>query len=460
MTGWRPRSVLPQSTLGQIVAIVVSALLVTVSATIAFFATFGPLFPARPVGPGDNVLAIAVAVRALEATQPGGWAALAAAMSSQSFRLSAAGPPSRCEREPEGDPPLEQSLPPLLGNRAGLTMELCRPLPGNELAYVQIHVPIPGGAIDIELDRPARRVAFVIGIPLTVALVFLLITVTGLSVWAAWRITRPLRRLAETVDAFGQHMVAAPMPEHGPDEIRRAARAFNGMQAAIATFMQDRSRMLAAVSHDLRTPLTRLKLRVQLDQLPDSRAAMLRDIGQLQTMIDAALSFLRGQSGGEALELTDIAPLVTAICDEFAETGMVLSCDADTYAPCWCRPLSVRRAVVNLLDNARGFGTTAGVSVSMQGGAVVIDVADDGPGIPDQDKQRMLRPFTRMADHRSSRDGHVGLGLAIVQDVARAHLGSLELLDRQPCGLVARLRLPGSAPSGTLNRETSRPART
>ena len=326
-------------------------------------------------------------------------------------------------------------------------MQLCEPLPGSGLSYAQIHTPIPAGAVDVELDRPDRRVAFVIGVPLTVALVFLLIAVTGLSVWAAWRITRPLRRLAETVDAFGQHMVAAPMPEHGPDEIRRAARAFNGMQAAIATFMQDRARMLAAVSHDLRTPLTRLKLRVQLEQPSDGRAAMLRDIGQLQSMIDAALSFLRGQSGGDARDWVDIGPLVATICDEFAETGMAVACDADTYAPCWCQPLSVRRAVVNLLDNARAFATSTSVSVSMQDSVVVIDVADDGPGIPDPDKPRMLRPFTRMAEHRSSQDGHVGLGLAIVQDVARTHLGTFELLDRKPCGLVARLRLPGTSPA-------------
>ena len=439
------RSVLPQSTLGQIVAIVVSALLVTVSATIAFFATFGPLIPPRPVGVAENVLAIAVAVRALEAVPPGDRATLAAAMSLPYFRLSAAGPPSACEAEPQGDRLLEQSLPPLLDNRSGLTMQLCKPRPDSGPPYVQIHVPIPGSALDIELDRPGRRVVFAIGIPLTVAFVFLLIAVTGLSVWAAWRITRPLRQLAETVDAFGQHMVAAPMPEHGPDEIRRAARAFNGMQAAIAAFIQDRSRMLAAVSHDLRTPLTRLKLRVQLDQPSDSRAAMLRDIGQLQTMIDAALSFLRGQSGGEARDWIDIGPLVATICDEFAETGMALVCDADVYAPCWCQPVSVRRAVVNLIENARVFGSTTTVSVTTQEGYVLVDVADDGPGIPDQDKQRMLRPFARMADHRSTQDGHVGLGLAIVQDVARVHLGTLELLNRDPSGLVARLRLPTSA---------------
>ena len=437
------KRMVPRSTLGQIVAIVVTALLVTVSATIAFFATFGPLIPPRPDGPGGNVLAVAVAVRALEALPPEGRAGLAAAMSSPNFRVSTAGPPLPCERAPQSDRIVEQLLPPLLDDRAGLTMQLCNPLPGSELSYVQIHVPGHGSATDIDLDRPDRRVVFAIGIPLTVALVFLLIAVTGLSIWAAWRITRPLRRLAETVDAFGQHMVAAPMPEHGPDEIRRAARAFNGMQASIATFIQDRSRMLAAVSHDLRTPLTRLKLRVQLDQPSEGRAAMLRDIGQLQTMIDAALAFLRGQSDGEARDLIDIGPLVATICDEFAETGMALSCDADIYAPCWCQPLSVRRAIANLIENARAFGSRVDIEVSVQDGVVIVDVADDGPGIPAQDRERMLRPFTRLADHRSSRDGHVGLGLAIVQDVARAHSGTLELLDREPNGLIARLRLPG-----------------
>lgn len=436
---------LPQSTLGQIVAIVVIALVVTISAMIAFFATFGPLIPPRPLAPGETVLAIQVAVGAMEGVSAAQRPALATAMSLPSFRISA-GPPSPCERDDDGDPPLERSLPAALGHRAGLTMRLCRPLSEHRLYYVQIHAPLrsPAGgeAVDIELDRPDLTVTRVIGVPLTVALVFLLIVVSGLSIWAAWRITLPLRQLAETVDAFGQHLVADPMPERGPREIRLAARAFNGMQAAIASFVQDRSRMLAAISHDLRTPLTRLKLRVQLDQPSDSRAAMLRDIGQLQTMIDAALQFLRGQSSMEARELTDIGALVTTICDEFAETGMALSCDADLDAACLCQPLSVRRAVVNLIENARTYGETVHVRVFAQGSEVIIDVADDGPGIPEQDKQRMLRPFTRMSDHRLDRDGHVGLGLAIVQDVVRMHRGTLELLDATPSGLLARLRLP------------------
>ena len=441
MTRW-----LPQSILGQVVAIVVSALVITISATILFFATFGPLFLPRPIGPGENVLAIAVAVRALAAVPPADRAGLAAALSTNSFRVSEAGPPEPCIRDPDGDRPLEQLLPPLLDDLPGLIIQLCHPQPGRALYSVQIHAPLrpseAGGAIDIELDRPDRAVPRVIGVQIAVALVFLLMAVTGLSIWAAWRITRPLRQMAETVAAFGQHMVADPLPEQGPREIKQAARAFNGMQAAIATFVQDRSRMLASISHDLRTPLTRLKLRVQLDRPSDGRAAMLRDIGQLQTMIDSALSFLRGQSGGEAREWTDIGALVTTICDEFAETGMTVHCDADHYVPCLCQPLSVRRAIVNLVENAGAYGTQASVGVSEQGSAVVIDVIDDGPGIPDQDKQRMLRPFTRMTGHRSGREGHVGLGLAIVQDVARAHLGTLELLDGHPTGLVARLRLP------------------
>ena len=432
--------VLPQSALGQIVGIVVSALLVTFGVTFAFFALFGPVIPPRPIGPGENAIAIGAVVHGLDAVLPASRPTLAAAMSARHFRVLVDPPASLCPGDPSGDPLLERSLPDILDGRPGLSIRLCAPPADDAPSFVRVQVPISGGTVAIDLDRPP--VARIIGVPIVVALLFLLVVVTVLAVWAAWRITRPLRRLAQTVDAFGQNMMAATLPETGPREIRQAARAFNGMQAAIASFVQDRSLMLAAISHDLRTPLTRLKLRVQLEDKSDTQRAMLRDIGQLQTMIDAALSYLRGQSGGEERDWIDIGALVTTICDEFAEAGARIICDAGPLAPCLCQPVSIRRAIVNLVENARQHGTAIGVSVVSGSSSVTIEVSDDGPGIADDDKPRMLRPFTRLSATRATTTGHVGLGLAIVQDIVRAHGGTLALLDHHPQGLLVRFVLP------------------
>jgi len=247
---------LPQSALGQIVGIVVSALLVTFGVTFAFFAVFGPIIPPRPIGPGENAVAIGAVVHGLESVAPAARPALAAAMSARHFRVVADPPASLCAGDPSGDALLERALPDILDARPGLSIRLCRPPADDAAPFVRVQVPIEGGAVAIDLDRPP--VARIIGVPIIVALLFLLVVVTVLAVWAAWRITRPLRHLAQTVDAFGQQMVAANLPETGPREIRQAARAFNGMQNAIASFVQDRALMLAAISHDLRTPLTRL----------------------------------------------------------------------------------------------------------------------------------------------------------------------------------------------------------
>ena len=434
--------ILPQTALGQIVGLVATALIMTFGISVGVFAVFSAAILPRPIGPLENALAIVVAVHALEATQPADRQTVATAISSPHVRVRTEGAVERCAPMIKADSLIGQLLQPvLLGPAANFQLYRCDAATAQQDPELQLIVPLAAGQIELrvrELPAPGVRV---LSVPVTIALVFLLLAISLLATWAAWRITRPLRQLAETAEAFGTNIVIAPLEEQGPREIRQVTHAFNRMQHSIATFMHDRSRMLAAISHDLRTPLTRLKLRVEFEDSQEFRAKMLRDIAQLERMIDAALVYLRGQTLTEERDWIDLGALLATICDEFNEMGANILCENPSYLPCLCQPLSIRRAITNLVDNAKSYGTEVKLGAQRVGDTILIDIEDNGPGIKDADKERALRPFSRLDSARAATGGNVGLGLAIVADVARAHAGTLDLLDRAPRGLTARLTL-------------------
>ncbi len=275
-----------------------------------------------------------------------------------------------------------------------------------------------------------------------VASVFFLFLVTSLlSVWAIRRIIGPLQRLSGAVDRFGADSAVARLPEEGAREIRHAARSINDMQARIAAALRDRTRMLAAVSHDLRTPITRMRLRTELEPESEWRAKTLRDLDLMQTMVDAALSYLRGDSNAEPEEMVDLPALLESLCDEAAEAGRDVAFRPAQPVCVRCRPSALSRAVTNLIENACRYGVRARVSLTVDAQKICIDIADDGPGIPDSRKAEALTPFARLDPARAAGQG-VGLGLAIVDAIARAHGGRLKLLDAPSGGLLARLCLP------------------
>jgi signal transduction histidine kinase len=281
--------------------------------------------------------------------------------------------------------------------------------------------------------------------PVLPPLVFLVAVSLALSVWVTLRLVAPLSRFVEAVEKFGLANQGGPLPEEGPAEIRRATGAFNRMRERILRLVEDRTEMMMAISHDLRTPLTRLRLRAEDVGDADLQRGMLRDIEMMERSIADAVSNLRHATTHEARERTDLPSLLVTICDEFADAGLSVEYEGPQRLDAHLRPQAISRAVTNLVQNATKFGSRVTVRLSVpEAGTAQIDVEDDGPGIPDAEKQAVLKPFYR-SDPARQQAGGFGLGLAIAVEVARDHAGTLTLHDRMPHGLCARLRLPLNA---------------
>ncbi|MBI4998944.1 MAG: HAMP domain-containing protein [Rhodocyclales bacterium] len=269
-----------------------------------------------------------------------------------------------------------------------------------------------------------------------------LVAVLLVSLIAVRLVTRPIQHLADAADAFGRDLESPPLAEAGPTETRRAAEAFNRMQARLKRLIAERSRALAAVSHDLRTPLTRLRLRAELVEDEALRGQINADIDDMQAMVEATLDYLRGLRENEADQTIDVDALLhSLVADEQALGRPVVLAEA-ALAPYVGRVSALKRALANLVDNAVKYGQAARVSADDRPDALRIFVDDDGPGIADADLARVVEPYVRLETSRSRTTGGVGLGLAIARDAARMHGGDLHLENRAGGGLRAVLNLP------------------
>ncbi|MGO9629337.1 MAG: ATP-binding protein [Xanthobacteraceae bacterium] len=279
--------------------------------------------------------------------------------------------------------------------------------------------------------------------PIGITLLALSISVTLLGVWAARGLTGPLRRLAWAAESFTPNGELAPLPERGPYEIRTAARALNQMRERIKSLVDDRTRMLAAVSHDLRTPITRLRLRCEFIEDQAARTQMLGELARMNSMVESVLHFLRDGQKRQQATMIDLATSLQTICDQFADVGHDVSYDGPDHVVIRAHAEELHRAITNLIDNAVRHGGKADVRVSLTTPTVTVAIEDDGPGIPDLRKENMFEPFVRgdTARGMNNNDGF-GLGLSIARSVIEAHAGTLTLLDRQPQGLIAKITLP------------------
>ncbi|EKV28863.1 histidine kinase [Caenispirillum salinarum AK4] len=266
--------------------------------------------------------------------------------------------------------------------------------------------------------------------------------VLGLSVIVVRRMTRPLRDLARAAERLGRDVTAPPLDERGPDEVRRATGAFNDMQARLRRFVEDRTQMLAAISHDLRTPITLLRLRAEFIDDDEERDKTLSTLAEMEDMIRSTLAFAREDAETEPMQQVDVSALVQSLCDDLAEAGQPVACAEAPTCVMACRPQALRRAVSNLVQNAVRYGGRAVVTLERAADAVLIHVDDDGPGIAEDQMERVFRPFYRVEASRGRATGGVGLGLSIVASVAHAHGGDVRLANRAGGGLRASLRLP------------------
>jgi signal transduction histidine kinase len=275
-----------------------------------------------------------------------------------------------------------------------------------------------------------------------ISMLVMALIIVAISVWAVRRMTAPLASVAQAADRLGRDVNAPPMPESGTIEMKQAASAFNAMQTKLRALVENRTRMLAALSHDLRTPLTLLRLRAENVDNMEERDKMLATIADMDSMIGATLNYAREQAADEPRRATDVTALVQSVTDDMADAGLDVTMTQSPPVSIDCQPAALKRALTNLIENAVKYGQRARVSLSALPQAVEIAVEDDGPGIPEDQLTKVFEPFYRVESSRNRDTGGVGLGLAIARTVVEAQGGTLVLSNRQPQGLRALITLP------------------
>ena len=255
-------------------------------------------------------------------------------------------------------------------------------------------------------------------------------------------ITGPLSQLVAAADALGRGLPHEPLPEQGPRELRRAARAFNSMRDRLRRYLDSRTRVLAAMSHDLRTPITRLRLRAETLTPPQLQQQFVHDLDSMQLMVQGALDMLRGLESNETVQPVNLSALLSALRDDYEELGLPIEVSGQISHPVWCRPQALRRLLTNLLDNARAYARSVAIAVEERGNELLVRVADDGPGIPEAELERVMEPYYRVESSRDRATGGTGLGLSIARDIAQGHGGQLSLRNRTGGGLEVMLSIP------------------
>ena len=330
------------------------------------------------------------------------------------------------------------ALPP------GRTLQVVDPgVPGTELR-LQLRLA-DGTPLAVDMDEPRLQVSRWV----LAALALQLAVLVGLCAWAVRAATRPLNALADAADALGAAQAAVPLAEDGPREVVRAAAAFNRMQQRIQAYLQERMQILAAVSHDLQTPITRLRLRADLLDDATLRDKLHADLAEMQSLVEEGIAYARSpQAVREPLQRVDLRALVESLAMDYADAGMPVRVLHAADGICDTRPQALRRLLCNPVDNALKFAGSAelAVEVGEKGaqGAWCVRVLDRGPGIPQADLATVLQPYVRLEDSRNRGTGGTGLGLAIADELAQALGGRLVLAPREDGGegLEARVELP------------------
>ncbi|MDD5328805.1 MAG: ATP-binding protein [Sulfuricella sp.] len=277
-------------------------------------------------------------------------------------------------------------------------------------------------------------------------LIWVIFGLVGVAVGSAflvvWRINRPLRQLAVSASALGRGEEPAPVEVTGPAEVRNLSRNFNRMAEDLRKLDADRALLLAGVSHDLRTPLARLRLGTEMMSDASLRGGMIQDIEDIDRIVGQFISFVR-DSGNEAEELVDVSEMIDGVCERYRRLGHVIKTDLAPLPPVRIKPTAMQRLLGNLIDNALRYGAEpVEVRISSTPGKIALSVIDHGPGIPEVEMERMKQPFTQLDAARSGGKGNTGLGLAIVERIARLHGGEFILANRREGGLEARVEWP------------------
>ena len=271
------------------------------------------------------------------------------------------------------------------------------------------------------------------------------------AAWLAGRVSRPLSALAVAADAVARGRKAPRLAPNGPEDMRRAAEAFNEMSDRVGRTLESHRQLLSAVGHDLRTPIAAMRITAEFVDDEETRDRLTRNLDELQSLTEAVLSAARARPGEEQRRV-DLATLIESVCDDLIELNQPVEVDIKGQAPCSCRSSEIRRAVRNLIENAVRYGGTARVSLKTEPDFFVATIEDDGPGIPEDRLEDVFEPFVRLEGSRNNATGGTGLGLTLTRSIAREHGGDVVLENRKGAGRVMGLRA-----SLRLPREKTRP---
>lgn len=450
---------LPHSLFGRITLILVGGLIAVQLITTALHVAERDALVVR-IGSQQSAVRIGDIVRILEATSPAERASVMRAVPADTLKLSYGDPAGS-----DGTPGEESEL--LAAAREALALALepgvafrvidaravylepdswyAREFGERPGMRIRAAVRLQDGTwITADSTEPARATNF-----FTRMLRNLLIVDAAMLVLcfiAVRQVARPLAVLAAAAEELGSNIDRPPLPETGTTELVQASRALNAMQDRLKRYVQTRMQALAAMSHDLKTPITRMRLRAEMLDDPQLKAKFVKDFDSLQEMVTSTLDYMRGLGdGGELLRPIDVTALISSLKEDAEEAGHQVTVHGDARTPVLGRSQALKRCLQNLLDNALAYGRRAEITVRDEGGAVNIAISDDGPGIPESEMEKVFEPFYRVEGSRNRNSGGSGLGLSIARNIAQAHGGSVRLRNLATGGLEATLRLPRGA---------------
>jgi signal transduction histidine kinase len=400
---------------------------------------------------------IAVIIRSVAAAPESEQQRLVAAIKDPEVKvtLEAAAPPDRVARADEYSDRLRQFIQMQLDMLPSPISVTAYSLPANYDGGIDADNREASAVVEAALQN-GRRIRVVIpydvlasGKGLTLFLISIAIVSGLVSVWTGRMLAAPIREFAHSAERLGVDLTMPPLAVRGPRELRTTIQAFNRMQHRLQRFLEDRTQMLAAISHDLRAPLARLRLRAELVSDGEQQRKMFDDLEAMNAMIESTLAFARDDARQEPRKLVDLGVLVGDVCEDVGDAGGKVSCSASRGTDVCCRPSLVRRAVTNLVENAVRYGGGAQVRIAHDADRVTIIVDDDGPGIPADELEKVFAPFYRRELARDPAKAGVGLGLSIARTVAREHGGDVTLQNREGGGLSALIELPIDAGAGS-----------
>ncbi|MHA6573430.1 sensor histidine kinase [Pseudomonas yamanorum] len=433
----------PRDTVARWIALTILVAMLTALAFNALFVQLAGVWARPPLGETGLLEKVAVIVRMIEAVEPSQRPQLTQAVGDDSFNVSWSATRAGIDVPILEDPVFHSDQ---------LFKQLLKGPERRMEAYEPADWPGPGGhyALVVQLvdqswlmfSAPSRSWGLAEGPRSLVVMMLVLISTALVTLIATRRLARPLQHFAQGVRRFGADFRAPPIEPVGPHEIRQAILAFNGMQAQLQHFIQDRTQMLAAISHDLRAPLTRLRLRGEFIEDADQQHRLFRDVDEMQAMINTALEFFRDDARLEQATQLDLAELLQTLIDDYRDQSFDITFNGPPRLVYFGRPLGLKRVMTNLMDNAIHYGLAPEIELQHSPGQVTVRVLDRGPGIPQEQQEQVFLPFFRLEGSRNKSTGGVGLGLSTARAIVLEHGGTLTLENRPCGGLAAVVVLP------------------